>query len=91
MTFCLAQIFNVTMRLAAITLLANGQQLPHAQAADRPPNILYIVADDLGWKDVGFHGSDIKTPALDALAARGARNSSNSTRNRCARPLVPPS
>ena len=52
---------------------ANVQQLPHAQAADRPPNILYIVADDLGWKDVGFHGSDIKTPALDALAARGAK------------------
>ena len=73
MTFCLAQIFDVTMRLAAITLLANVQQLPHAQAADRPPNILYIVADDLGWKDVGFHGSDIKTPALDALAARGAK------------------
>ena len=47
MTFCLGQIFNVTMRLAAITLLANVQQLPHAQAADRPPNILYIVADDL--------------------------------------------
>ena len=73
MTFRLAQIFNVTMRLAAITLLANVQQLPHAQAADRPPNILYIVADDLGWKDVGFHGSDIKTPTLDELAARGAK------------------
>jgi arylsulfatase A-like enzyme len=61
------------MRLAAVTLLANVQQLPRAQAADKPPNILYIVADDLGWKDVGFHGSDIKTPALDALAARGAK------------------
>jgi len=90
MTFCLAQIFDVTMRLAAITLLANVQQLPHAQAADRPPNILYIVADDLGWKDVGFHGSDIKTPHSTRLL-REARNSSNSTRNRCARPLVPPS
>ncbi len=39
-----------------------------------PPHILYIVADDLGWKDVGFHGSpDIKTPNLDKLAAEGAR------------------
>jgi arylsulfatase A-like enzyme len=43
-----------------------------AQTAPRP-HILYIVADDLGWKDVGFHGSDIKTPNIDALAQGGAR------------------
>ncbi len=45
-----------------------------SQAADPQPNILYIVSDDLGWKDVGFHGAvDIKTPNIDKLAAEGAR------------------
>ena len=35
------------------------------------PSILFILADDLGWKDVGFHGSDIRTPNLDKLASEG--------------------
>src|SRR5947207_11377169 len=43
-----------------------------AQSLPRP-NIIYILADDLGWKDVGFHGSDIKTPTIDQLAQTGAR------------------
>lgn len=48
-----------------------------AQAAAAQPNIVHIVADDLGWKDVGFNGcADIKTPNIDALAAGGAKLSS---------------
>lgn len=44
-----------------------------ASAAAPKPHILFIVADDLGWKDVGFHGSDIQTPTLDRLVAGGVR------------------
>ena len=44
-----------------------------AAAAETKPNILYIMVDDLGWKDVGFHGSDIQTPTIDALANAGAK------------------
>ncbi len=44
-----------------------------APARAAPPNILFIIADDLGWKDVGFHASDIQTPNLDQLAAGGVR------------------
>ena len=35
------------------------------------PNVVIIVADDLGWHDVGYHGSEIKTPAIDRLVDEG--------------------
>ena len=46
-----------------------------AYAADAPtkPNVVFILADDLGWGDVGWHGSEIKTPHLDKLANAGAK------------------
>jgi len=37
------------------------------------PNVLIILADDLGWSDVGCYGSEIRTPSLDALANDGLR------------------
>ena len=38
------------------------------------PNIVFILADDLGWADLGVYGAtDFKTPHLDRLAAQGVR------------------
>ncbi|MFO0809122.1 MAG: arylsulfatase [Gemmataceae bacterium] len=43
-------------------------------AADAPkPHIVFLLSDDQGWADVGWHGGEIKTPSLDKLAAAGAR------------------
>jgi len=59
--------------VSALTLL--GVVTP-SHAAEKKPNILLIVADDMGYSDIGAFGGEIKTPNLDALAARGLRATS---------------
>lgn len=49
-----------------------------------PPNIVLILADDLGYTDIGSYGSEIRTPTLDALAERGIRFSNYHTAASCA-------
>ena len=53
---------------AHVMMYSNVPVLAQKQAK---PNIIVILADDLGWGDVGFHGSDIRTPHLDQLAKEG--------------------
>jgi len=44
-----------------------------ATCASAAPDILFLISDDLGWMDVGYRGSEIRTPNIDRLAAQGAR------------------
>ncbi len=56
--------------------LASGSALAAAAEPSQPrprPNILLILADDLGYSDLGCQGSEIHTPHVDALATRGVR------------------
>lgn len=81
-----SDVFNVTKRsmraASAVGSLLIGLLLTmvtaHADESSPPrPNILIIMADDLGYADVGFHGSkDVRTPSLDRLAKRGTTFSS---------------
>ena len=62
------------MKYLALSLAAAALLSSTAVGATRPPNVIHIVADDLGWKDLGFQGAtDIRTPNLDRLAREGAR------------------
>jgi arylsulfatase A-like enzyme len=64
------------MRLSNLLLVVLGlaAAVTAASAETRKPNILFIVGDDMGYADVGFHGGkEIPTPNLDALAKSGVR------------------
>ena len=45
----------------------------HAQTSQPRPNIIVIMADDVGYSDIGCYGGEIQTPNLDALATNGLR------------------
>lgn len=55
---------------------------PVPSPADKP-NIVLILADDMGWSDLGCYGSEIPTPHLDSLAAQGMLATRCYTASRC--------
>jgi arylsulfatase A-like enzyme len=78
------RVFGCCLRGARIACLAlfSLASLQLGVAASRP-NILLIVADDVGYSDLGCYGGEIKTPHLDSLAAEGLRFTNYYVNNMC--------
>lgn len=62
------RVWGIGALTAAMMAVSGGI----AGAQETPPNIVIIMADDVGFSDFGAYGSEISTPNIDALAARGA-------------------
>ena len=67
------------MRILFLILLWSLVGSVHA----KPPNIVLILADDMGFSDAGCYGGEIATPNLDKLAAKGLRFSQFYNAARC--------
>ena len=60
--------------LISISLLLHSNHIRSEENdQEKRPNILLIVADDLGWSDMGSFGGEINTPNLDSIAFNGVR------------------
>jgi arylsulfatase A-like enzyme len=64
---------KLNLSIAIISAMSFCLPSGAAKAEAQPPNVIIILADDLGNADVGYHGSDIKTPNIDQLAKGGVR------------------
>ena len=75
--------------LVALAVAILAISCGHARAADSPrPNFLVVMADDLGYSDLGCYGSEIETPNLDRLAAGGLRFSQFYNNAKCSQSRV---
>lgn len=61
----------VSLTLLLFLLVVVCFTSPGRHGDEAPPNIIFFVADDLGWNDVGWHNADIPTPNLDRYAKQG--------------------
>lgn len=75
----LSRLFNAVPFALPITLLLiynvsfSSLKAAEGQPVASRPNVLLVLADDLGFSDLGCYGSEIETPVLDSLAANGLR------------------
>jgi len=74
----------ILLTLIAFFLAHPGfSQSSQSTTEDRRPNIVIILADDMGYSDMGMFGSEIKTPSMDALAMEGVRFTNYYTHASC--------
>ncbi|MEX2475803.1 arylsulfatase [Marinobacter sp.] len=74
---------NILLRRLGLALgLVAASSLASANPADKP-NFMLIIADDLGYSDIGSFGGEIETPSLDALANEGVRMTNFHTAPTC--------
>jgi arylsulfatase len=76
-------LFSPLMKLRVFTLLLASCIGVRAAEPAKGPNILLILADDLGYSDIGCYGGEVPTPNLDRLAAEGLRFSQFYNMARC--------
>lgn len=73
----------VMVAVTSAATLSFSQQLQAASTDPQKPNILVVVADDLGFADLGSFGGEIETPNLDSLAQSGVRMTNFHTAPAC--------
>ena len=62
-----------TLQVTCLLIFSNALHLADGLKNSQPPNILFMLADDLGWYDVGFHNPKIQTPNIDKLVEDGVK------------------
>lgn len=68
-----AKSLIIFLAILAITFLNCQTKRSIGNIPNDPPNVILILADDMGWSDIGSYGSEVETPNLDRLAANGIR------------------
>ena len=81
--FLTLAVFACGLLLAGFRYLPTPEKTTNARSVAAKPNVVIIMADDMGWSDIGSYGSEIPTPNLDALARNGIRFSQFYNNARC--------